>query len=613
MKEANQKNKISGIYTPVYAETHTPPYKIHKYFARRPWNVFSQIINNFSNKGEIIIDPFCGGGVTVYESLKLNRKSIGCDLNPLAIFVVNNMVKRVNNTTALDEVIALCKNYIKKLYQGYNYFIKDGKKIEIIWSELAFIVECPYCHNKIIQRNDNKLRNGVYSCNRRCPGMQKEIQGIESRYCKRINTGYLFHVGSLNGKRIIKNFEKEDFILERKHINFLKKEIINKKIKIPYDKIPLNWDRQLEDQLAKKGIITFQDFFTTKNLFINLLLLNFIKSFKSKLSKDDYELLRIIFSNTIKDTNIMSFTNDAWQSGKPTTWSKHAYWVPSQFCEVNIFDAFDKSAKRIKSSLNYNNIHGGNPIKASEVTDLKNSNANIFLWSKSITELNIEKEFADVVITDPPYGSNVQYLELSQFWYPWNKDMYDVVPNFSIEAISNRKKNFVGAKSMYEYEDNLYNVFSKSFTALKFNRHMILTFNNKDVSAWLALLFSIFKSGFTLEKNGIYFQDGVKNYKQTAHTKYNGSPYGDFIYVFKKSSVNKKNKNYFSEQDFINDLELIFSKYLKNKATNKNIIIRNMFFEAIPVIENFAKTYLLSNKHQLYSHFKKNYFDHLYA
>lgn len=63
-------------------------------------------------------------------------------------------------------------------------------------------------------------------------------------------------------------------------------------------------------------------------------------------------------------------------------------------------------------------------------------------------------------------------------------------------------------------------------------RYLSLTFNNKDICSWLALLFSILKSGFTFDR--MYFQDGVKNYRQTAHTKAKGSPYGDFIYTFKR-------------------------------------------------------------------------------
>ncbi len=59
---------------------------MHRYFARRPWSVFRELIAHYSNPGSIILDPFCGGGVTVVEGLRLGRKVIGVDINPLATF-----------------------------------------------------------------------------------------------------------------------------------------------------------------------------------------------------------------------------------------------------------------------------------------------------------------------------------------------------------------------------------------------------------------------------------------------------------------------------------------------------------------------------------------------
>jgi hypothetical protein len=132
-------------YVPVKAEPHTPPYKIHKYFARRPWNVFNQLINNFSSRGDVILDPFCGGGVTVYEGLKHDRKIIGCDLNPLSIFVVKNMVKKLVDPTALLNAFDLAENYLGTLYKGFDFFTHENEPIKIEWSEVAFVVKCFHC------------------------------------------------------------------------------------------------------------------------------------------------------------------------------------------------------------------------------------------------------------------------------------------------------------------------------------------------------------------------------------------------------------------------------------------------------------------------------------
>ncbi len=400
------------------------------------------------------------------------------------------------------------------------------------------------------------------------------------------------------------------------HINFLKEEIKKKKIEIPYDEIPLDWDRQHEDILQKKNIITFQDLFTKRNLFINLLLLNYINNMKKnrELDQSTYEIIRLIFSSSLRDTNIMAFTNPKWQSGTPTTWSRHAYWIPSQFCEVDIISSFKKAFKRMIKSLEFNETFDYEIKKANNFSDLK-SESN-FLLNDSPIDKRIPNNSIDAIITDPPYGSNVQYLELSSFWYPWNKDLYGNNPDFSKEAISNRKKNFKGAKSFKEYEDNLYTVFKKSYDVLKNEKYLVLTFNNKDIGAWLALLISIFRSGFIMEDNGLFFQSGVKNYRQTAHTKSKGSPYGDFIYVFKKVNSISIYKESYNEDRFVKDLDEHFEKYMDkfyNANVDKNELIRKMILEIIPKIELFAKSN--DSNHYIYekynNHFKKIYSDSL--
>jgi len=610
LKKTNDNNFFN--YTPVTAEGHTPPYKIHKYFARRPWNVFEQLVQKFSRENEIVLDPFCGGGVTVYESIRKGRKVIGCDLNPLSIFVVKNMVKKnilnPDFITAIDDL----KKYLVYLNGSFMQFSYEEMEHQTEWCEVAFKVKCNICNKPTLLSNENKTKNGFYKCmNPECATHSTHKKAIEAKNCERLGFEYLFLVNNYSkGKKIVKKFDKGDFEKLNAHIEFLEAEIKKEKIEIPADKIPLDWDRQFEDGLAKKGIYNFQDLFTERNLLIISLLLNKIKSYSNSLSNDKYELLRLIFSNTVKDTNIMAFTNETWQGGKPTTWSKHAYWIPSQFCEVSILPSFEKSIQRIISALNFNNTQKYEVAVATSYSDL--TEKNILLYNKPVAFTDIPENSVDAIITDPPYGSNVQYLELSHFWFVWNKDLYDTVPNFELEAVSNRKKGFTGAKTMYDYETNLYNVFSKSFQVLKPNRYMVLTFNNKDVSAWLGLLFSIFKSVFTLSENGLFFQDGVKNYKQTAHTKADGSPYGDFIYSFKKSEPTHELKIYHSENEFSNDLDNIFKHYLADEDRDKNELIMDMFLTAIPLIESFAKTFLKNNKHNLYLKFKKDYFNQLY-
>ena len=599
-----KKEEPSFIYKPILAKAHTPPYKIHKYFARRPHNAFSQLINNYSRPGEKVLDPFCGGGVTIYEGIIRGRKMIGCDLNPLSIFIVRNMIKRSSLSKNFKISLEEIRKYLSYLQGEYMCFEKEGKTYNIDWAEMALSVRCPFCGNPTPLSNKLKIKATRYNCQNQYCKFSSEKSFI-AKDCERSEFMYLSLIHNTGKQRVEKEYDVDDDIRYREHIKFLKSELSRNNVTVPKDLIPLEWDRQFEDGLVKKGIYYFQDLFTKRNLYILLLLLNKIKSYCESLENDEYELLRMIFSNIVKDTNIMSFTNEGWQSGKPTTWSKHAFWIPNQFCEVAIAPTLEKAIKRIVDTVEYNKKIKFESQLVKKFKDLKNDIGNVLLYNQPVSITEIPENSIDAIITDPPYGSNVQYLELSHFWYPWNNDMYERYPVFELEAIYNRKKGFKGAKDQYKYEHNLKTEFNKAYACLKPQRYMTLTFNNKDMSSWLALLFSIFSAGFSFVD--MYFQDGVKNYKQTAHTKAKGSPYGDFIYVFQKNEFPQQGKAYISEAEFIEHIDNLFSIHMENEK-NQNDAILAAFKSAIPLIAGFVYSYLNNNTyHSLYTHFNKNY------
>jgi DNA modification methylase len=77
-------------------------YGVHPYFTKQVWNVVQEYVKNFSQPGDTVLDPFGGSGVTAIEALVLGRKGINIDLNPLAIFLVQNLVAPVNLSDLSD-------------------------------------------------------------------------------------------------------------------------------------------------------------------------------------------------------------------------------------------------------------------------------------------------------------------------------------------------------------------------------------------------------------------------------------------------------------------------------------------------------------------------------
>ena len=92
-------------------------YGVHPYFTKQVWNVVQEYIKNFSQKGDLILDPFGGTGITAIEAIVLNRRSINIDINPLCVFWVNTLVNPISLHElgeAYNEVVAQFKRLVPK-------------------------------------------------------------------------------------------------------------------------------------------------------------------------------------------------------------------------------------------------------------------------------------------------------------------------------------------------------------------------------------------------------------------------------------------------------------------------------------------------------------------
>lgn len=62
-------------------------HSFHRYFGKLIPGIPRFAIKHFSEKGDVVLDPFCGSGTTLVEAMLEGRESIGVDINPLAAFV----------------------------------------------------------------------------------------------------------------------------------------------------------------------------------------------------------------------------------------------------------------------------------------------------------------------------------------------------------------------------------------------------------------------------------------------------------------------------------------------------------------------------------------------
>lgn len=164
-EEIKHLDNIEPIDHGVIAKPHTPVYKMHRFFARRPYTVFNELIRHYSNPGSIVLDPMCGGGVTIIEGLRLRRKVIGVDLDPMAIFITEMEAIDVDLDElkqAFSEVSDKVKDEINRLY--LTKCPKCEREVPADWFEYSNVYVCPYCNKQVTIARAKRLRQGNYQC-----------------------------------------------------------------------------------------------------------------------------------------------------------------------------------------------------------------------------------------------------------------------------------------------------------------------------------------------------------------------------------------------------------------------------------------------------------------
>jgi DNA modification methylase len=91
------------------------------YPTQKPILLLDRIIRSSSNKGDVVFDPFCGCGTTIYSAVKNERKWIGCDIAILSI-------KLIRETLTGDQY---------RLVEGHNFDV-DGIPVSVEHAEELF-------------------------------------------------------------------------------------------------------------------------------------------------------------------------------------------------------------------------------------------------------------------------------------------------------------------------------------------------------------------------------------------------------------------------------------------------------------------------------------------
>ncbi len=135
---------------------------IHKFPAKFFPELPRYLISKYSKLGDVVLDPMCGSGTTLLESILQNRHAIGVDIDPIA-----KMISKVKTTplepSLLDEAVeqlsviidTKIKSNKKPFIPEFNYRDKWFKPF--VLEELGIIKE------SIFELSNNFHKKGDYS------------------------------------------------------------------------------------------------------------------------------------------------------------------------------------------------------------------------------------------------------------------------------------------------------------------------------------------------------------------------------------------------------------------------------------------------------------------
>jgi len=140
----------------------------------------------------------------------------------------------------------------------------------------------------------------------------------------------------------------------------------------------------------------------------------------------------------------------------------------------------------------------------------------------------IEDQSVDAIITDPPYYGTIQYAELSDFFYVWQKrTLGDIFPDLFINELTDKDREAVANPSRFrnmgispdelanqDYEAKMQMAFQEYYRVLRDHGVMTVQFNHKESGAWDTLTTSLINAGFEITASWAVNTENPQNLHQ---------------------------------------------------------------------------------------------------
>jgi adenine-specific DNA methylase len=280
-------------------------------------------------------------------------------------------------------------------------------------------------------------------------------------------------------------------------------------------------------RIPEHGYTTFADMFNSRQLLSLAILLKAIMNVGSeKYSMAAREYILAAFQQYLRNNNMFCLWDKDYDKLSPH-FSNNNYYPKNMPVENCVFGALGRGNwSSCAESLIETREWSENPweLVSSEALiqqrpDLaghlsgKSEKVRVFdpvgkadlHWGSSTDLTQFSNEYFDLIVTDPPFGNNVQYAELADFFHVWlrlvlkshYKELELELTPKALEAVDNPVRNKEDPQGYYQ--KLLTAVWSECARILKPSGLLSFTFHHSEDAPWVSVLESLFEAGFYLE------------------------------------------------------------------------------------------------------------------
>ncbi len=414
------------------------------------------------------------------------------------------------NCLSCDETVHLFPRYElgqkKKTSPAVIYCKNDecDNRIEYLNHKIGESETCSNC-GKEFNPSDGNYGYGKFTCSN---GHKNDVKETLQRNNSKPEFDYFaIYYRTPSGKKKFKEPDEEDYAtIQEAESEF---ENIKDSLPIPSQKIP---------EGDKTRALTNYNYERYSELFTKRHLLTFGKLLK-RVQKVENPNVREFLITSISAALTRNGKLCKWNTGRKTSlnvFQRHAYIPVVQPVEGNPLNraqnitALENHFEKVYDAKDYcdrpfekvKNTQTGDIDKRHIQNESISEDRLVSLHSKTSERLEEPDESVDYVITDPPYYDNVQYSELSDYFYVWLREaLKEDYKEFEPELVPKAREivaNSKSGKSEQFFISSLSNVFSECHRVLKDDGEMVFTYHHNENEAWSVILQAIIDSGFTV-------------------------------------------------------------------------------------------------------------------